>query len=364
MFARKAQTNMKKRYDIIGRLLMAALATVLLSACSVIDDDPGECTKQKNYRLEYEMRLVTNMTTELHTQLGLETEVPLAAALKEHLKSIFTDYAHDVDLSFYDTQGDSVRLQHDQHIMDASEASYVLNLPMREYMHLAAANLVGNPVVGLTSDERCHPSRLETIFAERTQADTIPSHTTGLFTARQPMDVKEGVDQTFHVRLYMANCAAALVVDPREYDISTLRVYTTGFASQFNICDSSYTFAAQSPIVRTDKVTAVEGSEVCYVSVNFPSREPKVTRSIVETIEPFIAKDGDETLWEFRAYITNADGKITESVLSLRQPLRAGQLKIIKAYVTGEGAVQTDDHTVGVSVQLNWSDGGQHDVEL
>ena len=130
------------------------------------------------------------------------------------------------------------------------------------------------------------------------------------------------------------------------------------------ICDSSYTFAAQPPIVRTDKVTAAEGSEVCYVSVNFPSREPKVTRSIVETIEPFIAKDGDETLWEFRAYITNADGKITESVLSLRQPLRAGQLKIIKAYVTGEGAVQTDDHTVGVSVQLNWSDGGQHDVEL
>ena len=51
---------------------MAALATVLLSACSVIDDDPGECTKQKNYRLEYEMRLVTNMTTELHTQLGLD----------------------------------------------------------------------------------------------------------------------------------------------------------------------------------------------------------------------------------------------------------------------------------------------------
>jgi hypothetical protein len=108
--------------------------------------------------------------------------------------------------------------------------------------------------------------------------------------------------------------------------------------------------------------------------VNFPSREPKeqgapfyqwgMKRSIIETEEPFIAQEGDETLWEFRTYITNADGTVTETILSLRQPLRAGQLKIIKAYVTGDGSVQTDDHTVGVSVTLDWKEGTQYDIPL
>ena len=340
---------------------MIVLMTVMaLSACSSIDDDLSNCPPdEENYQMDYELRLVTNISTEIHTQLGLETNVELAAKLREHLSGIFTDFAHDVDLSFYDTVGDSLRLEHDQHIMDANQQSYTLNLPMHQYMHLAVANLVNNPVVSLNDDERCHPSHIE-----NTTADTISSHSTGLFTARLPMDVKEGLDQSFHVRLYMANCAAALVVDPREYDVSSLRVYTTGFATKFNICDSTYTFASQSPIVRTDKVTTDNADELCYVSVNYPSREPKATRSVVETTEPFIAKEGDETLWQFRAYITKADGTITETVLSLRQPLRAGQLKIIKGYVTGDGAIHTDDQTVGVSVTLDWQEGTHHDIPL
>lgn len=340
---------------------MIVLMTVMaLSACSSIDDDLSNCPPdEENYQMDYELRLVTNISTEIHTQLGLETNVELAAKLREHLSGIFTDFAHDVDLSFYDTVGDSLRLEHDQHIMDANQQSYTLNLPMHQYMYLAVANLVNNPVVSLNDDERCHPSHIE-----NTTADTISSHSTGLFTARLPMDVKEGLDQSFHVRLYMANCAAALVVDPREYDVSSLRVYTTGFATKFNICDSTYTFASQSPIVRTDKVTTDNADELCYVSVNYPSREPKATRSVVETTEPFIAKEGDETLWQFRAYITKADGTITETVLSLRQPLRAGQLKIIKGYVTGDGAIHTDDQTVGVSVTLDWQEGTHHDIPL
>lgn len=360
---------MKFRRYIIERLLIAVLATVLLSGCSLIDDELGECGhKAQDHKLNYELRLVTNITTEMHTQLGQETDAKLATALSEHLSGIFTDYAHDVDLSFYDTVGDSVRLQHEKHIMDASQRSYTLNLPKREYMHLAIANTEGNRVVNLTNDERCHPSRLETVASwasKQTQADTIDSHTTGLFTARQSMTVKDNIDQTFNVRLYMANCAAALVVEPRSHDVSSMRVFTTGFATQYNICDSSYTFAAQSPIVRTTKVATDNTSdEVCYVSVNFPSREPKTTRTVIETTEPFIAQEGDETLWQFRAYITKADGTVTETILSLRKPLRAGQLKIIRGYVTSDGVVQTDDHTVGVSVTLDWKEGMHHDIPL
>ena len=49
-------------YTII--LMIGALA---LSSCSTIDDDLSDCSN--GYKLDYELRLVTNMTTELQTQL-------------------------------------------------------------------------------------------------------------------------------------------------------------------------------------------------------------------------------------------------------------------------------------------------------
>ena len=352
--------------DILSMMLTTILATVLLSACSLIDDELGKKKDNKmDYKLDYELRLVTNMTTEIKTQLSTQLEVGLAKALRQHLSGIFTDYAHDVDLSFYDTQGDSLRLQHDQHIMDANQQSYTLYLPMRQYMHLSVANVVNNAVIGLEGDERCHQSRLETVGGSA-PADTIDSHTTGLFTARQPMEVLEGVDQTFNVHLYMANCAAALVIDPRGHDVSSLKVYTTGFASRFNVCDSSYVFAARDPIVRTQLVTSADDNRVCYCSVNLPSREPiynEGTRSVIET-EDFLGEPGSETLWSFSAIITNKDGTQTKTDLTLTEPLRAGQLKILAGWVADDGSVRTSDQTVGVSVSLNWNSGGSYEPEL
>ena len=113
---------MNKRLNIIGKLLATALIVVLSASCSAIDEDLSNC--DNDYQMDYELRLVTNMTTEIKTQLSTQLEVGLAHALKEHLSSIFSDYAHDVDLSFYDTEGAMPRLQHDQHIMDANQQSY------------------------------------------------------------------------------------------------------------------------------------------------------------------------------------------------------------------------------------------------
>lgn len=358
--------------DILRMMLTTILATVLLSACSLIDDELGE-KKTTDYKLDYELRLVTNMTTEIKTQLSTQLEVGLAHALRQHLSGIFTDYAHDVDLSFYDTVGDSLRLQHDQHIMDANQQSYTLYLPMRQYMHLAVANVVNNAVVGLEGGDRCHQSRLNTVAGSSPEtvvgsspADTINSHTTGLFTARQPMKVLEGVNQTFNVHLYMANCAAALVIDPRGHDISSIQVYTTGFASRFNICDSSYVFAPHDPIVRTQLVTSADDNRVCYCSVNLPSREPiynKGTRSIIET-EDFLGEPGNEDLWSFIAIITKKDGTKVRTDLTLKEPLRAGQLKILTGWVSDDSSVKTEDQTVSVSVSLNWNPGGNYEPEL
>ena len=346
-----------------GAALVVAGA-VLLTGCSMIDEDRSDCVEQEG-KVDYELELVTNISTEITTKLETETtlttqaDIELAAELRDYLGGIFTDFAHDVDLSFYDTQGDSLRLQHDRHIMDANQASYSLNLPKREYMHLAVANIVDNELVSLERDERCHTSSLS-----QTDRDTIDSHTTGLFTARAPMNVLEGVDQTFQVRLYMANCATALVIDTRGLDTRGMRVFSSGFASGFSICDSAYQFAAVPPMVRTTRLEAGQGSRVAFCSVNFPSRKTGQTRAVIETEEPFIAKPGENSVWEFEVYApynevnkTRTEEHITRTLVRVTEPLNAGQFKIVKVWLNEDRSLSTDASEVTTSVTLDWKPG-------
>ena len=336
------------------RGVVMSLVVAGLTGCSIIDEDLSDCVEEEKEEVTYELTLVTNFTTEIETKLNPETDKDIAEVLREHLSRIFTDFAHDVDLSFYDTQGDSVRLHHDQHIMDANQATYTLTLPRHNYMHLAVANILDNQLVNLADDGRCHPSQLR-----QTERDTIDSHTTGLFTARQPMNVLEGVNQKFEVRLYMANCAAALLLDPRNsQQMDNIRVYSTGFATGFNICDSTFQYVQEPPLVRTATLVGKESGQRCYCSVNFPSkRETAPTRTIIETLEPFLAQPSEEALWEFRVYVPQDDGTITETILRIKEPLSAGQLKIIKCWIGEHGAVITKNSEVSTSVTLDWKEG-------
>ena len=336
----------------------------VLTGCSLINEDQSDCGEE--VAVDYEIRLVTNMSIELTTKLGTDVDECMAAALRRHLSDVFTDHANDIDLSFYDTAGDSARLHHEQHVMDASQQSYTIQLPKLDYMHLALANVRDNQQVALEGDDHCHLSSL----SQTASADTISPHNTGLFTARQPISVREGESQSFDVRLYMANSAAALVVDPRGHDLSRLRVFASGFASAFSVSDSSYVFAPQLPIVRTSFVESDSGDLGGYCSVNFPSREMQalsgraVTRTVIETEDPFVAQSGDQALWAFHTYYTNTDGSVTETVLGVREPLRAGQLMIIKAMILDNGSVVTDLPEVGVSVTLDWKPGNVYHPTL
>lgn len=318
----------------------------LIAGCSVIDDDLSDCGEpEEEYKIDYELRLITNMTTELETQLTTITEMGVAESLRAHLKDIFSDFAHDIDLSFYDTEGDMTRLHHKRDIIDANQTSYTLTLPMKEYMHLAVANIADNHVVGLSNDENCHTSMLQ-----QTDDSPIASHTTGLFTARLPMEVLSGVSQTFNVKLYMANSAVALVLDTKGHAYSEMKVYATGFAKEFMIEDSTYVFPEKEVLVRADKVET--GNDLlCFCSVNFPSHNPDEVGA-------------DEPLWQLRVYVTMPDGSITETKIDVKEQLKAGELKIIKGELDDEGAVRPYDSTVGVSVQLDWGNGSQYDPEL
>ena len=329
-----------------GSMASFLLAMGLFS-CSAIDDDLSDCPPdEEQFQMEYQLRLVTNMTTELETQLTTLTEIGVADALREHLKDIFSDRAHDIDLSFYDTEGALNSLYHKSDIIDANQTSYTLTLPMRKYMHLAVANIADNNQVALEDEQHSNTSMLL-----QSEGKTLNSHTTGLFTARQPMEVLEGVDQTFNVRLYMANSAVALVLDPKGHTFTDMKVYATGFARQFNISDSVYVFPDENPLIRADKVET--GNELlCFCSVNFPSHDAE-TKAAEE-----------KTLWQIKAYITKTDGKVTESVLDIKEALKAGNLKILKGELDDDGAIRPYDSRIGVSVMLDWNEGGSYDPDL
>jgi hypothetical protein len=245
----------------MGLLLSAFWLTV---GCSTIDDDLSDC--DNGYQLDYELRLVTNMTTELQTQLSMQTDIALSAALKTQLSNIFTDFAHDVDLSFYDVYGDSARLEHDQHDMNGKEQSYTLNIPRRHYHHLATANVKQEQSVDAFNTDLCHKACLA-----QDRTDTIPSHTTGLFTARYDMDIKDSISQTFNVHLYMANSATVLVVDTLGSRVRDIKVYATGFATGFQMADSTYTFSNTPPVVLAQPIKVDDNKYACFSTVNFPS---------------------------------------------------------------------------------------------
>ncbi len=354
---------MKRTFQIIGLLL--AMGAAAFTGCRFIDEDLSGCGAPLT--VDYQLRLVTNMRMELETVLSLNADLELSTALETYLEGVFTDYARDVDLSFYDTQGDMPILEHMSETMDATQSSYTLYIPVRNYMHTCVANIAQASQVSLEGKDFCRTGRL----VQHAVDGVADPHESGLFTARKRMDILAGVDQSFDVHLFMANAATGLVLDKDpDANYKDIRVEVTGFADGFNIADSTYTYAAASLSegkdirFRTHPVQVENSDEVCYTSVHFPSRDLPDSKSVIETEEPFIAGEADEALWEWIVYVVLEDDTITRTTLSIRTPLRAGQFKIVRAMVYEGGTVSTSNPLVGVSVTLDWQPGSDHQVEF
>ena len=299
------------------------------------------------------------MTTELQTQLSMATDVQVASALGDYLKNVFTDHAHDVDLSFYDVFGDSLRLPPESHIMAANQSSYSLYIPVRKYMRVAMANNSEVPELQLVNDDKCHAALLQHVVK-----DTVGTFKRAVFTARLPMDIQEGEDQQFDVKLYTTCCAHALVLDTLGSHIKNMRVYANGFATGFSLADSTFRFA-YTPWVRADKVDVkgAPGQRLCYAAVTFPSRDVPDSKVIIPD-DDSVTEVADESLWRYTVYTTLQDGTITETVLGVKIPIQAGQLKIIQCTVTNDGAVNPKAPWVGASVTLKWNDQPDWNVEI
>lgn len=336
---------------------LLCFGAAMVSACSLVDEDLSDC--EADFNVDYELRLITNMTTELQTQLSLDTDISVSNALRSYLSGVFTDYAHDVDLSFYDVEADSLRLHHESHIMDATQSSYTLHIPVRQYMHLALANLSKNNLLSLQQDDYCHKS----IIAQD-KSDTISTHMVGLFSARLPMDIVADRDQRFDVRLYIVNCASSLVIDTVGSGIKDLKLYMKGFATDFSVCDSLYHFNyrnGKEQVVVADRVKIDEPGRMCFASVNFPSKGVD-TKVIID--QPFVTEDANEALWQMVAYVKLKDGTVTENIIGIRKPLLPGQFMVLTGKVKDNGTFVPEDSSVGVSVTLDWQSGIHGHVEF
>ncbi len=63
--------------------------------------------------------------------------------------------------------------------------------------------------------------------------------------------------------------------------------------------------------------------------------------AIIETEEPFIAQPGEE-LWQYRVFTPGKDGQVAAAALTLKPPLRAGQIEIVRGFLSEDGAVQPE----------------------
>ena len=326
-------------------LVLLFLGVAFFAACNLVDEDLRDC--ETDYHIDYELKLVTELTTEIRSELSVDTDISVAESLESYFKDIFSDHANDVDLSFYDVQEDSIRLHHESHIMNASQSSYTLYIPVRQYMHLAVANLRDNSFLSLKEDEHCATSRIS-----QQVKDTIPAQRAGLFTARLPMDILENTDQQFDVRLFMANSAATLVVDTLDSHIRDMKVFMTGFATGFDIRDSVYRFD-YTPVIVANPVAMSKPGYQSFASVSFPSRDEIETKA-----------SSSLSLWQISIYTTISDGTVTKTVLGINEPLPAGHIKVIEAKAQENGQVAPGDPTVGVSVTMDWESGLEQEIPL
>lgn len=330
-----------------------------MQGCSLIDDDLSNCGYE--YTMVYRMKLITNMQMELDAVLYTDEDAEAKAAVSRYLSSIFSDHAHDVDISFY-LLPDDVRKYYRHDTIDDNRKEFEFYLPVDEYQHVAVANIEQNGIVAMVDTFSSTTFRLSLPDGDRHK-----SQRTGVFTARLPMHVADTVrDQQFSVTLYMANSAVVLMIDTTNSTVSGLRAEVRGTADEMMVTDSAYSFSrhvvvdAEPVNLKAKNAPAADRSlapmvqskreQVCFTSVNFPSDS---------------IPDADGNYWAVAVYTTLTDGTVTETVLNVKEPLLAGQAKVIKAQLQDKGiVVPISAPEVGATVILNWKEGGEHEIDV
>ena len=323
-------------------------SSLLFSSCSMIDEDQSDC--EEDFNVKYEVVLRTNLQVEINTVLRLRMESEVAVLLENMLKNIFREYAHDVDLSFYIN---NERRFHDVHIMDANQAVYELELPADDYRHLALANILEEERVQIED-----PLQADQIYLKQEDGKYIDSHTAGLFTARENMDILSNVNQNFKVTLYMANCANALVIRTNNLPYDNMWVECCDFADGFFVNDSIFTHRS-NPVIREKRVENPPANREVFYAVTFPSYDTAKEAHAGTRADDDVVEVGDEEkrIWRLSVYTRLLDGSVTRTVVYVHEPLKAGQAKVLLLDMGADGSVYSMVDEVATSVTLNWKEG-------
>ena len=168
------------------------------------------------------------------------------------------------------------------------------------------------------------------------------------------MDMQQEKDTTFDVKLYMVGCAVALVISKPLTDVPPIHLLMRGAATGFNVKDSVFTYDHPS-LIRAERVL-----DNCYAMIALPSRD-----SIPANRMPAKRQTASTALWELKAYVTRSDNTITETILSVDTPLKAGTLEIIRVQLNDDGSLSPIQNAhVGASVTLDWKEGNNHEIEI
>ncbi len=323
----------KKSYRIFLIALMTLSTAFGLSSC--IDEDMSKCGK--DYKIKYNLRLNTQIHTLIDIDLNTTEERHIANRLKQELGTVFTDHALDNDLSFFIGK---VLYRHEANIMNANSVSYTIYLPRNDYQNLSLANTGSARNVKITGANDC-----KALALEQEQKDTINSHNIGLFTSRLTIDEND-FEHDLQTTLYMANSSTVVVIDQSKVQPTELWGFVEGMATQFQVNDSTYSSSLNTMVrakrINQDFITNSIPTHDALYTVNFPSIKPE---------------------WRYHV-IAKVNGKYTETIFTMNEPLKAGKLKIIKTRLKEDGSLSTSNTAVGVSVKLDWKPGGSHDVEI
>lgn len=341
------------RPTLLTRMILSAVALLATVAggCALLDEQLENC--KETLKITCHLRLFTNVQDQVEARLSDKRDEALRRALEGHLAGIFTEYARDVDLSFYDTDEAGQRQEHRTAVMNADQATYEIELPAREYHHLALANVATEPHVRLTGDELRDESSVV-----QAASDLLPSQTLGLFSARMPLTVHRDESETFDVNLYMLNSAAALVMHRDSCDYVAASFEILDMADSFRVSDSLYTFAKSTRVLSEEIPVDTTGTvhwrvePALFCGVGLPSRDASSTKAEGET---------EETLWRFAVNVTLQDGTTTRTVISVATPLEAGRLVILRGWLHGDGSYEPepvpDLILSGMSIMLDWREG-------
>lgn len=353
-------------------MVLVALC-ICMQGCSLIDDDLSVCGR--DIQMELQMQLVTNLDLELETVLTAETDVTTKQVLYDHFSHIFTDHAHDIHIFFYNLTNDDVSYSIHE-VIDANQSTYTFFLPKDDYEAIALANLYDNGIVMLEDTAHSTDIRLST-----PAPDTLPTQNTGVFAVEKQLEVLDSIDQKFELTLHMTNSALAIVIDTANVTVTGIRAYMTNTAHALLLRDSLY-FHNKPKTVVMEEIVASSRPSPKREGVYSPQRPNKYNSASSpmqvesDTVShAFLlggvgfpspdTPDADGTYYQAKLYVTLANGTTTETVLSVHEPLRAGMLKVIKAQLQGDGeVVPVSAPEVGVSVTLDWKDGGEHIIDL